>query len=556
MMEIRKWKKDWKKKEAKWIVLMLFSFFTVAACGNQTNGDVKEEAGMLMEADTQAEVEREAEAGEKAEDKETSEPMEHMDGTFPDIEDETDTDEVETERKNAEVITVYTTEEPKYSEEEIPVLYTDDLSLLANVGQADFSYAYRDGKVYYRQYHENSFEEGALWADYKPVSGAEKEIVCIDADGEKNVLFSDRGYGEIYLIGERFYMTENAVREVDGFSSERPYIYSVDMQGQNRMDYGWGRILAFDMDRNVLILSMQPEGWEETYFALDGMSGEMTPLTFDFCDSMYLRDYYAGWCYFTAYLEEDFNICTVVAVSLEGEQREIITLASDNETVDNYGYHETICQMETDGDRIYIVFGGYAGSGHFYQGGRIITVKLDGSDYRAIDCFNDFYYVCHDAGRTLVYIPHSYRISEGKKYEATVWDVEANTYFPSNLPWQIINGQQTGSVIPYQEHMVTKPLCDVKEEGINVYALADGFGRIVRVAMQIDDRITQRGDGEADYIDYKHFYYADGFLYFEVEFNIYDQEYAIGWRDGYRRLQTDVYRLKLDGDVLELLYSY
>lgn len=137
-----------------------------------------------------------------------------------------------------------------------------------------------------------------------------------------------------------------------------------------------------------------------------------------------------------------------------------------------------------------------------------------------------------------------------------MWDVEANTYFPSNLPWQILNVQQTGSVIPYQEHMVTKPLCDVKEEGINVYALADGSGRIVRVAMQIDDRITQRGDGEADYIDYKHLYYADGFLYFEVEFNIYDEEYAIGWRDGYRRLQTDVYRLKLDGDVLELLYSY
>lgn len=40
------------------------------------------------------------------------------------------------------------------------------------------------------------------------------------------------------------------------------------------------------------------------------------------------------------YSEENSNICTVAAVSLEGEQREIITLTSDNETVDHYGYHE------------------------------------------------------------------------------------------------------------------------------------------------------------------------------------------------------------------------
>ena len=49
---------------------------------------------------------------------------------------------------------------------------------------------------------------------------------------------------------------------------------------------------------------------------------------------------------------------------------------------------------------------------------------------------------------------------------------------------------------------------------------------------------------------------ADGFLYFEAEFNIYDRDSSIGWRDGYRRLQTDVYRLNLHEDVIELLYSY
>lgn len=40
-----------------------------------------------------------------------------------------------------------------YSDEEIHVSYTDDLSLLDQMGQTDFRYAARDGKVYYRQYH-------------------------------------------------------------------------------------------------------------------------------------------------------------------------------------------------------------------------------------------------------------------------------------------------------------------------------------------------------------------------------------------------------------------
>lgn len=78
----------------------------------------------------------------------------------------------------------------------------------------------------------------------------------------------------------------------------------------------------------------------------------------------------------------------------------------------------------------------------------------------------------------------------------------------------------------------------------------------MRVAANINDDIVQRGDGEVDYIDYQHLYYADGFVYFDVVFNIYDQGCSIGWRDGYRRLQTDVYRLKLDENVMELLYSY
>ncbi|MBD5549241.1 MAG: hypothetical protein HDQ97_17960 [Lachnospiraceae bacterium] len=506
-------------RKRKWIIWILFVSLLVTSCGKQTNRGA--------EAEIETKIETETERNKKAEVK-----LERADG-IPD----------------------YMAEESACLDEEIPTVYTDDLSLLDHMEQTDCSYAYRDGKVYYRQYHRDSFEEAALYADYKPIADTDKEIVCIDADGEKTVLFSDKGYGNIYLIGNRFYMTEMVIRVMDDKDYTYPNIYSVDMQGQNRIDYGYGEIYASDMDRKVLILNMWSEKIGRKYYALDCMSDEMISLTVDSCDSQTFWDYYDGWCYFDAHQNTSEDTCQVVAVSLEGEQKELIELKSDNETADEYGYREDICEMGIAGDRVYIVYGGYDGTARCFQGGNIITIKLDGSDYRETWSFADAYYVCCDAGRTLVYIPHSWAAGE-KKYDTTVWDVEANTTFPSSFPWQLIYSQQTHSVLPYKEHIAPEPLCVLRDEGINVCALPDHSGRIVRVAMQIDDDIAHRGGEEVDYISYQHLYYADGYLYFDVSFNIYDVGCSIGWRDGYRRLQTDVYRLKLDENAMELLYSY
>lgn len=420
------------------------------------------------------------------------------------------------------------------------------------MGQANSSYAYRDGKVYYRQYRKDSFEESALYANYYPsISGTDKEILCIDANGKKDVLFSDKGYGNIYLIGERFYMTEMT-------EDNMVVIYSVDMQGQNRIDYGCGTVYAVDVDRGVLVVKTLLESCEYTYNVLDCKNGKMIPLDIDGYVYLSFEAYHDGWCYFKAYQEKEDNISRVVAVSLEGEQREIIALAPDNSVEDLY-YSESICEMKVVRDRIYLVFGGYAGSGNFFQGGRLITIKLDGSDYRAVemsthDGYNaDAFFVCYDNGMPYVYFFHHY-IKGEKDYYTGVWDVEADTVFLSDFPQQLIWAQQ--GIAPHKENMNSRPFCVLKDEKINVYALPDDSSRIVQVVTQIDDDIMQRDDGNVDYITYEHLYYADGFLYFQVEFNIYSKENSIGWRDGYIRLQTDVYRMKLDGNLLELLYSF
>lgn len=438
-----------------------------------------------------------------------------------------------------------------YSDEEIHVSYTDDLSLLDQMGQTDFRYAARDGRVYYRQYHEDSFVNGAESAYYRPTAGTDKEIVRIDANGEKTVLFSDKGYGDLYLIGDRFYMTEMITEKKEDTEETYSYIYSIDMQGQNRVDYGAGEIWAVDLDRKILVVTLFSEyTGEGAYCVLDGISGEMTPIIFNPAGEIYLLGYSDGWCYFEECWEND--ISRVVARSLGGEQREIITLDAGKET--EYGHGDQICRMEIDGESISIVYGAYDyPGGRYFQGGKLITFKSGESDYQEIKTNSDDYFLCHDAGRLRVYFKDCAEI--GFSGKASVWDLETNTIFPSDFPPELIQEAQCLYGFPFccQEQLERSVLCEWNGD---IYALLVDSGTIVRVAEQIDSDIEQSGGGAADEVSYDHMYYADGYLYFEVTFSICDQEYATRWGDGFRRLQTDMYRRNLEDGTMELLNTY
>lgn len=171
------------------------------------------------------------------------------------------------------VITAYLTEDIAYSDEIRPVQYVNDLSLLADMKDTDSTYVYQDGKVYYRRYHEDSYEETALWGSYDPIPETEKEIICMDEEGVETVLFADEGYSDIYLVDDRFYMTDGKLCEENGSVYTERRLYSVDMQGDDRIDYGNGKIIAVDKEQKNMILEM----WEEEstrYYVMNCETGE------------------------------------------------------------------------------------------------------------------------------------------------------------------------------------------------------------------------------------------------------------------------------------------
>lgn len=485
------------------------------------------------------------------------------------VEDEQEPEQ-ESEREHEQsvpdnAIKAYLTENIEYADEVMPTQFVDDLSFLEDLKYTNGTYVYQDGKVYYRRYHEDSYEDTALWGAYANIPETKKEIVCINEDGGENVLFADEGYGDIYLINNRFYMTDGKLCEENGSTYTEKRLYSVDMQGNDRIDYGRGSIYAVDTERKIFILEMWEDG--TVYYIMNYETGEKKPLLNGPVDYFYIdiQDYKDGWIYYEATdsCESGLTVSKLCAVSLEGEQKEIISIASDRD------YREGILNAEVDDDRVYFIFGGYDGSSIYFQGGMIVSVNLDGTDYKAVSTEDDAFYLCHDGEKALVYFSKDYNRAYGgddrpDEYDALVWDVEADICYRSNFPPSLLYYYNiiTGKMWRYcSEDMGA--LCNIKisddelqRKKVQVYAIPDDSGKIVSVVTDLEEYITKWEEEEVGHIEYKDFYFADGTLYFKAEYNVYDRETSIGWRDGYRRLHTDVYRLKIEVDKAEILYSY
>ncbi|MDE6421177.1 MAG: DUF5050 domain-containing protein [Lachnospiraceae bacterium] len=542
-----------RKKHNMRIIAAAFLIVCIAACGKQTDTDRETVSEYGYEDGTETEAGIQEAAGEEVadtvEDTVTAEDeaTDMMEGTA-------DTDEPEA------VIMVYVSEDIEYSDEVIPVQYVDALSMLDDMKYTNSTYVYQDGNVYYRRYHEDSYEEAALWAMYdsQPIPGAKKEIVCIDSDGTETELFTDEGYGDIYLVNDRFYMTDGVNMEVYmGLQ-----LYSVDMQGNNRIDYGNGRILAIDRERNVMVLQMwEEEGdshWDRTrYYAMNYETGETEPINFD-DGHIRVEAYQDGWLYYTKYDKDDKAVHMLCAVSLEGEQREILALTSDHNI--NNEDHEYISHVKVDEDRIYFLYGGYSGTLVAFQGGLLISVRLDGTDYRAVMIPEDFFYLSHNNGKTMIYFPRYFFPDEAESFQEHnmwAWDMDANTCYFTDFPERILRDYdlQTRGM-PTEKGVLCEWSLYGENPQTNIYAVPDDSGIIVRVATDLGDCIAKWEDEEIDWIRYRDLYYADGFLYFTIEYSAYDETASIGWRDGYRRLRSEVYRLKTGESTANMLYSY
>lgn len=206
----------------------------------------------------------------------------------------------------------------------------DELSAMENRYYAEW-----DGNIYFRQYHADSFMDGALWADYDYVLQPllEKDFVCMDAQRNVTKVGKDYGYGAMYIVDAvgndpRIYST---MLDEDGLYK----IYSCDLTGKNSVCLHSSEI-RIDLcgryeDKLAFCTAYNKIGY------VDLKDGDVS----------YFRDFESE-----EYLGMD-------------EEGNLLYFATSNETAD----------VDIVDEKMYFLLQGYAGTGHFPQGGALFELN-------------------------------------------------------------------------------------------------------------------------------------------------------------------------------------
>jgi hypothetical protein len=405
-----------------------------------------------------------------------------------------------------------------------------DVNETATFNNGGLYVKYKDD-VYYRQYTADSISEIGL-GTFPTVPGAGKNMMRLKPDGTIEIAFNDTGEGDIYIYNDKMYLQ----RYTEDFTS---YIYSVNLDGSDKKELGKGKIEAIDQESGILVCTMENMRGEYDLFKLDGKTGEIKqygiyiPIT----DGGFVALHNGVIYYLSVNEDEDTeqNELMLCYVDVDDKNNDLFPNFED----DFYFYGADITCVQFVDNTIYLAYGVYDGSGGFYQGGRIASMKTDGSDYKVLagnasdysDLVNDTFYVANENGKDVLYY--------------TSASLEAYTAYSQDIS----TGQVTETTLPvYKEGT---PF--VYENGINM--IQYNAPTMTTLLSSIDYSYLNL-DKEAENTSIYDIEVCDGWVYYTLEADEYYPEASVGWRDGYRRLKTVVLRSQLSGNKTEVLNEY
>lgn len=123
-------------------------------------------------------------------------------------------------------------------------------------------FLFYDNGYIFRKYNFDSFEDGFFGFSNAPYSSM-KKIAFMSSDGTVEELFNDDGYGPLYFARGNLFMTK--------YKENDSCIYSVNLSGNDAVQYGKGEIIGIDdMMRYIICKDGQ------TVYTIDTDSHEIT----------------------------------------------------------------------------------------------------------------------------------------------------------------------------------------------------------------------------------------------------------------------------------------
>lgn len=384
--------------------------------------------------------------------------------------------------------------------------------LLGSGGKsADFGEVVSDGDaIYYWRYDTASYDGPAAFANYSVSADAQNALVKRQGSKEA-VLLTAAGDGALAIADGRLYF-----QCIDPESRWKTVFCSVDLDGQDRADYGFGKLMGVSDDGAHVFAASD----ENAVLCLDTASQAVETLT-------------SGDGYFVASHDD---IAYYEIFNYDGDQPalEFYAVRPGAETVQicsatqpDHAAVPCVVEMrfaEVDGEPyVYFAYGPVEGSGIFYQGGRIARACPDGSGFEVLagenePVFSDFT-VNRDGSIEL--IGAGERIGEGLYAGLTMWYCKDGT----------------------------------------IYAIEPEYGESVQLLDKsgyADFSALNAGEiaEDQDYLKVAHAELHGDDAYIRLERSTPDADGSVGWRQGFALQDGVLLHVSLKSGAAETLYTY
>jgi len=382
-----------------------------------------------------------------------------------------------------------------------------------------------NGNVYYFKLSAESVEDTGTNANFTVNSNVSNDLICRSSEGKETVIAKTNATGGIYICGEKLYYRKQDYKW-----------YSIGFDGKGESLALSGQIIGDLSVKGMLIVKTNEGDIYGTDFGGNRINLLPAGYTGVSADDSYYYNYRfdSKGYYFYRY-------------SFETDKNELIGEANIPEKGDMGRNLDDIC---VSNNGIYFLIGYYAGTGYFFQEGCI-------------------YYLAFETGEVSLVVNDD--ITLPMMYLADGEDTKYLYYYntQSVLGVELFKGSINENVrrinlTTGETDTVSFPLCGEGVPFINggkLQVLLDGKNS--PTDMLTDDMIKKMGytaslgfddNGNALYHQFAEIV-GDNY-YVSIMHVVPDDKSSLGWRQGYRRVSTRLYRISNDGEETELIYEY
>ncbi len=388
-----------------------------------------------------------------------------------------------------------------------------------------------NGNLYYWKLNESSRLDsggGLNLSENQGYSG--NQLVKIDMNGHDQVIYTGKGLGKIFAVGERLYfMYEENYRE---------HICSVNLDGGDFKEFGEGEI------HYVL---------GDYLFCTDGTSGNIDHKAFlqsillDTKKDLGKELTYLGIVDNLMYYSQfDYKAGTLSIGTISGDGTDNGIIATLNANLFTMWTQQTmyVYNFINYNDNLYLVYGYSAGTANLVQESRIAKMNEDGTNLKILNSYceedtGDSFMV--DGKLCLIY-------TEGKAIDLEndqIIDVDKNLKVHFNY-WQVIFDVETEYTPTYDLSYKNPKIlyCD-KETNESKVILSEQDLKNEGITVDSENTVNVYSSSV-----------IGNEAYFVIDYGKHDATKDVGWRYVYNRLKTICYKYNIETGTVEKLYEF